>query len=139
MQFINAAVPMSYYRSFRRTFRDDDDNDASVDIDRRRDDDRVRGVWAWRTIAYIQTTVWGIGFSLFTLSYFGQWLRNTCRFYIEHIISNLNYVSYLTGVILLLSSVDDRDIWVYTELVLYILIFPLFVYFIELVMGVRAL
>ena len=94
---------------------------------------------AWSTLSWVHSIVWGPGLLLFTLSFFGQTMASVYRYYMEYILSNLNYLSYLAGIVILSVSSDDAGLAGFFELLTYSLVAAGVIFFVELVMGVKSL
>lgn len=148
MQFLNALLPGIYYAAMRgysrRSYEDDEDDFALLTreqenkIPRVSDGEGRRRNWAWGILMAVHTTVWGPGIILFILSFFKS-LANWYRFYIEHILSNLNYLTYFTGIILLTVSAMSNGLQGWLELAIYAFLFAGAFYFVELIMGVKSM
>ena len=57
----------------------------------------------WKSISIVHASLWGTSCVLFVTSFFGI-LKTTYSHYIEHVISNLNYLVYLGTIVAL--SID---------------------------------
>lgn len=120
---MNAVIPGVYFAVLDRLFSDmyDDEKDFStgkrlkakrpvVGKGKSDDDDDEEYLiekrwWTWRTLTYMHSMIWGPGFVLFIMSFFGEMMSKWYRYYIEYFLSNVNYLAYLTGIILLSISV----------------------------------
>ena len=144
MQFCNAVLPGVYYAVIKpkpKNYDDYDDDESDFAIvgkgAGRRRRRALKNIWS--VILSLHSAIWGSGFLLFLLSFIGQGMRNAYRFYIEHLLSNLNYLTYLTVIVLLVLSAARGAKGGYIMLAIYALIFSGLIYFVELIMGVRSM
>lgn len=157
MQFANAVLPYTYFATIGRygyKRQEEDDfalftqkkqvNKIPEQVSRDGDEDEDGGygglkrMWAWYIVAYTHVGVWSPGILLFILSFFGN-LGTWYRFYMQHILSNLNYLAYISGVVVLAMVAPQTGAQGWLELGIYALLFAGAIFFVELVMGVRSL
>jgi len=88
----------------------------------------------------MHSAFWGISTALFGLHLIFDWADKYYAFYIEHILSNVNWIAYIGSLIIL--SIDSRrtgDIQSYLEMAIYALLFTGAFWLVEMVNGVKAL
>ena len=55
----------------------------------------------WDTVSKAHTSLWGVSTVFYLLTRFFNWFKPFYRYYIEHSISNLNYLVYLGSIVFL--------------------------------------
>ena len=94
---------------------------------------------AWRGLSRAHSSLWGWSTFFFVL-YWLDWLKDWYAMYIYYVISNLNYVVYIGGMIALAddaAEADDMQGWL--ELTVYALLFAGGAWFMETVTGASAI
>ena len=78
----------------------------------------------WYGIAASHSSLWGLSTVFFGLSQVG-WLRGWYAFYIEHVISNLMVIVYITSMVSLsIDASDTADVQGFLEMLMYAFLFP---------------
>ena len=67
--------------------------------------------WAWAQVAATWNFLWSAQFMLYLVWKFFDWVPNWQSFYIEHIVSNLNWFIYGYGLWQMLFAVMDENSW----------------------------
>mmetsp|Transcript_5742 Transcript_5742/g.7743 ORF Transcript_5742/g.7743 Transcript_5742/m.7743 type:complete len:271 (+) Transcript_5742:72-884(+) len=93
----------------------------------------------WRSIAIVHASLWGTSTLMFVLSFLGLF-ETSFAYFIEHGISNLNFLVYIGTVVgLSMDGAKAGDGQAYFEMALYAMMFGGVAYIMELLNGVGGI
>ena len=88
----------------------------------------------------MHTFFWGVSNLLFGFHLMFDWADKYYAFYIEHILSNVNWIAYIGSfIVLLIDGKMNGDVQSYLEMAIYVFLFTGAFWYVEMVNGVRAL
>ena len=94
---------------------------------------------AWVEVALVHSALWAPLSIMFGLFLWQGWLPTWIAFYIEHVISNLNWIVYAQSVMFFTSAaITGGDVWAYVSMAGYI-VFATILYMIEYNYGTDAI
>ena len=104
-----------------------------------RENDYPNYLIAWIEVSLVHTALWLPLSIMFGLFFWQGWFQSWIIFYIEHLISNLNWIAYAQSVMFFASAaLTDSSVWAYVSMGGYLFVATV-LYTIEFNYGTSAI